>query len=171
MMEVEPDEIKRRIQNFNSVMKQAGLKNTPQRLQIFREVARTIGHPDAVTIWKAVQEAMPNVSLDTIYRTLWLFIDLGLISSLKPAYERMRFDANSSPHHHFRCTKCDTVQDFYSKECDRLPIPDSVKTMGRVIQTHVQLSGICLNCLKESITGHSPLRDKEQEQGKGNEDE
>jgi Fur family transcriptional regulator, peroxide stress response regulator len=151
-------QLQQRMDRFIDTLKRAGLKSTPQRLQIFREVALSCDHPDAETVWKAVRQAMPNVSLDTVYRTLWLFVDLGLIATLAPDHERTRFDANMRPHHHFRCTECGTVYDFYSEEFDRLLTPESVRSVGNVENTQVQLSGICLNCLKESRTGLSELK-------------
>jgi Fur family transcriptional regulator, peroxide stress response regulator len=153
--EVDSEEIQQRLHQFARAMRQSGLKSTPQRLQIFREVSSSGDHPDAESVWKAVRGVMPNVSLDTVYRTLWLFVDLGLISTLAPDRERTRFDANSRPHHHFRCTECGTVYDFYSEDFDRIPIPDSVRSVGAVERAELHVRGICSKCLKESRTGRS----------------
>ena len=78
---------------------------THQRLEIFREVASTIEHPDADTVFRAVQRRMPTVSLDTVYRTLWMLHDLGLVTTLGPQRNGVRFDANLERHHHYVCVR------------------------------------------------------------------
>ncbi len=134
--------------HFQRVCREAGTKLTPQRLEIFREVAATGDHPDAETIHRRVKGRMPTVSLDTIYRTLWLLVDLGMIQTLGAAggRERARFDANLERHHHFVCVKCGLTRDFYSPDFDALAAPASLGEIGRVEATHVEARGVCLDC-------------------------
>ncbi|HPA47229.1 MAG TPA: Fur family transcriptional regulator [bacterium] len=140
------EELQDRIDKFKEGLKKAGVKLTHQRLVIFQEVARSKDHPDAETIWKGVRQRVPTVSLDTVYRTLWLLMDLGLIATLGFPHESVRFDANRSTHHHFVCTKCGKIRDFCSEEFDRLKIPDSVKELGHAEKMHVEVRGLCVHC-------------------------
>ena len=137
---------RQQIDRLRQGFRRAGVKLTPQRLQIFLEVAGSEEHPDAETVFRAVRRRMPTVSLDTVYRTLWLLIDMGLLSSLGPPTGRMRFDANLGPHHHFVCTRCGLTRDFTSNELDRLRIPQSVHRMGRVELARVEVRGVCTRC-------------------------
>jgi len=146
-MELKPVDLKQRLDAFKAALKHAGVKLTHQRLEIFREAAKSGDHPDAETIYKGVRERIPPVSLDTVYRTLWLLLDLGLINTLGPR-DRVRFDANTSSHHHFVCKKCGMTRDFYSEELDQLEIPDAVRTLGRVETAQMELRGICHRCSK-----------------------
>jgi hypothetical protein len=66
---------------------------------------------------------MPTISLDTVYKTLWLLNDLSLVGTLGAPREGTRFDANLSPHHHFVCVRCGLTLDFYSDELDELKLP------------------------------------------------
>jgi Fur family transcriptional regulator, peroxide stress response regulator len=145
-VKVSKKEVEQRMARFTEVCRNAGLKFTHQRMEIFREVAQTILHPDAETVFKSVRQRIPTVSLDTIYRTLWLLNDLGLVKTLGPGRERARFDANLSPHHHFVCLRCGLTRDFCSDEFDGLKLPGSVKALGRVETTHVEVRGICKAC-------------------------
>ena len=145
-MKISKQEIERRISRFNAVYRNFGLKRTHQRMEIFREVAQTGDHPEAEKVYKGVRKRMPTISLDTVYRTLWLLRDLGLINTLGPPRERTRFDANLSHHHHFVCTRCGLTRDFYSDELDELRLPESVKDFGYVKTTQVEVKGVCLNC-------------------------
>jgi Fur family peroxide stress response transcriptional regulator len=142
-----PEEVQQRMDRFKRVLKRAGVKLTHQRLEIFREAAKSGDHPDAGTIYKSVRERVPTVSLDTVYRTLGLLLDLGLINTLGPR-DRVRFDANTSPHHHFICKKCGMTRDIYSEELERLKVPDAVKTLGKAESAHLEIKGICHQCSK-----------------------
>jgi Fur family peroxide stress response transcriptional regulator len=152
-MSVSQEEIQRRLDHFKDVCRRAGMKLTHQRTEIFREVARTDDHPDAQTIYKRVRERVPAMSLDTVYRNLWLLNDLGLVATLGPPRERARFDANMTSHHHFVCTRCGMASDFYSHEFDDLRPPAGVDSIGSVEATHVELRGICLRCRKAEKKG------------------
>jgi Fur family peroxide stress response transcriptional regulator len=142
------DEADRRMAAFLETCRRRGLKVTPQRVEIYRQVAATDEHPDAETVHRRVCETMPTVSLDTVYRTLYLLEDLALVSRVPPLTDRLRFDANTAHHHHFVCAKCGRIQDFYSSEADRLSVPPEVETWGRVLSRHLEICGICSECLQ-----------------------
>ncbi|MCU0610277.1 MAG: transcriptional repressor, partial [Candidatus Eisenbacteria bacterium] len=99
-MRLQEPEIRQRVQRFREACTAARVRLTHQRLEIFREVAGTGDHPDVEAIWRAVRKRIPTVSLDTVYRTLWLLNDVGAITTLGLPRERIRFDANTTPHHH-----------------------------------------------------------------------
>lgn len=146
MENTESSEVASRIERFKAVAKDSGVKLTHQRLEIFREIASSREHPDAETLLRAVQPRMPTVSLDTVYRTLWMLNNLGLISTLGPRRDSLRFDANVSPHHHYVCVRCGLVRDFESPDLNALPIPTHVKDVGSVVESHVELRGVCDAC-------------------------
>jgi Fur family peroxide stress response transcriptional regulator len=148
-MKANPQPIQERLEHFRKVFKRAGIKMTVQRMELFRELASTGNHPDAQAILEAVRRKIPMVSLDTVYRALWLFIDLGLVSAVGQSRERARFDANMAPHHHFVCRQCGRMQDFYSSSLNRLPLPDSVEKLGVAEKIQVEVSGLCRNCLEK----------------------
>lgn len=154
-MLLDEQEIQRRLEHFKAVARQAGVKLTHQRLEIFRAVASSIDHPSADAVYRTVQPAMPTVSLDTVYRTLWLLTDLGLLSTLGPRQDSVRFDANLQHHHHYRCVRCGLVRDFESAELNALRIPDSVSHFGRIVSAHVEVQGVCAQCAGQSVTGES----------------
>jgi len=145
-MHVNEQEVERRIKRFTEAAKGAGIKLTHQRLEIFREVAGSIDHPNAEAVLKALSPRMPTLSHDTVYRTLWLLHDLGLVSTLGPKRESVRFDANPEPHHHYICVSCGLARDFESTEFNSLNIPKAVNGFGSVDTTHVEVRGICLKC-------------------------
>ena len=152
-MELGPQQLRQRMNRFADEIRRSGAKVTHQRIEIFRELARTGDHPDAETVYTRVRERIPTVSLDTVYRTLWLLRDLGLITPLGPAREKARFDANTSPHHHFVCTRCGFARDVHGERLDRIEVPDAVKALGSVEGTHVEFRGVCFRCSNEGPSG------------------
>ena len=148
-MQIDENEIDRRVEHFKEVARRAGIKLTHQRLEIYREVASSVDHPSAEGVLKALKLRMPTVSLDTVYRTLWLLGDLGLVSTLGPKRGVVRFDANLTQHHHYVCVRCGLARDFESAELNALRIPESVTDFGSIDTTHVEVRGICSRCEKE----------------------
>ena len=142
-------DVEERLGHFAGVCKAKGIKLTHQRLEIFRKVAETEDHPDAEQIFQRVRKKLPTVSLDTVYRTLWLLRDLGLVATLGVPHDRSRFDANLDKHHHFVCTCCGFTRDFYSDELNNLRLPESVDQFGTVTATQVEVRGICRECAKK----------------------
>jgi Fur family peroxide stress response transcriptional regulator len=164
-VQTDKTEVERRVRRFKEAAGEAGLKLTHQRLEIFREVAASLEHPSAEAVRKALKPRMPTVSLDTVYRTLWLLNDLGLVSTLGPRRESVRFDANLAHHHHYICMSCGLARDFASAALNALRIPESVKELGSVVGTHVQVRGICSRCAKQQ-GGRSARKNPKDPKGK-----
>ena len=146
-MKIKKKEIEQRVKHFESVCRDEGIKLTHQRIEIFREVAQTADHPDADQVFQRVRDRIPTVSLDTVYRTLWLLKDLGLVVPIGSSRERTRFDANLNSHHHFVCGQCGFTRDFYSNDLDNIRLPDSVDSFGEIEVTHVEVRGVCRECV------------------------
>jgi Fur family peroxide stress response transcriptional regulator len=139
-------DVQQRMQHFEEVCRDAGIKLTHQRIEIFREVSLAKDHPDAEQIFQRVRKRLTTVSLDTVYRTLWLLNDLGLVITMGASRERTRFDANLESHHHFVCGQCGFTRDFYSDALDNLQLPESLGSYGEIETTHVEVRGICRAC-------------------------
>ena len=138
--------IEKRVNEFISRSKELGIKVTPQRIAIYKELASTDQHPSTETIYNKIRDYYPNISLTTVYRTLETFEKLGLISVVNVLYNAARYDANLDPHHHIVCTKCKKVEDVYDESLTDLDVSD--KTLGdyKIEGYSVLLSGVCSSC-------------------------
>ncbi|MBN1505817.1 MAG: transcriptional repressor [Sedimentisphaerales bacterium] len=150
-MTVSRIEVDRRVQAFVQTCRRRGLKITHQRMAIFQELAASAVHPDAESVFQAVSKPVPGISRDTVYRTLATLETEGLVRRVEPLVESSRYDANLDRHHHFVCTVCGMVSDFYSAPLDRLPIPKSLESVGRIDSAQVQVRGTCLTCMNRTI--------------------
>jgi len=148
-MNVDKAEFQSRMRRFRHAFRHSGAKMTHQRIEVFREAARTGEHPDAATVYQRVRRRVPTISLDTVYRTLWMLMDMGLITAMGVHRERARFDANTSVHHHFICTRCGMTEDIRSEKLNNLQVPEEVTSLGRVERTHVEFRGLCSKCYEE----------------------
>jgi Fur family peroxide stress response transcriptional regulator len=146
------NEIQQRLGQLKAALRGKGVKLTHQRMIIFQEVAESEEHPNAESVYKAARKKLPMVSLDTVYRTLWMLQDLGLIHILG-GRDRVRFDGNMEPHHHFVCNECGLMRDFYNDEFSRLEIPKEIKYLGSGETVHIEVKGICTECSKKSKAG------------------
>lgn len=152
-MTINDQELAQRVHNFETVCRKQRVKLTHQRTEIFREIARTMDHPHAEQVFQGVRERLPTVSLDTVYRTLWLLKDLGLIVPLGSSRERTRFDANLNSHHHFVCGQCGLTRDFYSDDLDKIKLPDTVESLGKIEATRIEVRGLCRDCVAKEGSG------------------
>lgn len=148
-MKTKNKEVELRVKNFESVCRGKGITLTHQRMEIFREIAQAGDHPNADQVFQRVRNRLPTVSLDTVYRTLWLLKDLGLVVPLGSSRERTRFDANLTSHHHFVCGRCGFTRDFYSNNLDNLSLPESVGSFGEIEAVHVEVRGVCRECAEK----------------------
>jgi len=149
------EELRRMTERFEKVLRDAGVKLTPQRLAIYRETARTGDHPTIETIYRHVRRKMPGLSLDTVYRTLDVFRELGLVTTIRPFPDRVRFDANMSPHHHFICRRCGATRDFDAPGLNALEIPKSARALGCVESAHLEVRGVCPACANRKNTSRT----------------
>jgi len=69
-------ELEEKMRQFQVRCKAAGLKITPQRIEIYRELLLTDEHPSAEMMYEKVRKTLPNISLDTVNRTLLTFNEI-----------------------------------------------------------------------------------------------
>ena len=141
------------MERFKGICREAGLKLTHQRLEIYRELAGDTGHPSAEEVYRRVRDRMPTIALDTVYRTLSTFEKVGAIARVDVFDERARFDANLSPHQHFICTMCHAIMDFTWDVFEGLDLPAAVSRIGRIDHRSVIVRGICHNCFGGTVDG------------------
>lgn len=92
-------------------LKRAGLKLTPQRMAIVRELAGDRTHPTAQELFERLRPTFPTMSFATVYNTLDSLAELGLVGSLRLG-SAVRFDPNTGLHHHAVCDSCGAVVDL-----------------------------------------------------------
>jgi Fur family transcriptional regulator, iron response regulator len=84
-----------------SVLREHGIQPSAQRVAVADYVLHTLEHPSADLVFKRVREKFPWISRATVYNTLNLFVDQGLLRRLTIAEDSVVFDPVLEMHHHF----------------------------------------------------------------------
>jgi Fur family transcriptional regulator, peroxide stress response regulator len=153
VMTISKTDTDRRVEALMQACRAQGLKVTHQRMEIVRELASSAEHPDAEGIFQRVRLRVAGISRDTVYRTLSMLESRGLIRKADALGGPARYDADTTPHHHFVCTQCGRIEDFTSETLDRLPIPKVAESFGRVEFAQVHLRGVCSDCAGKDSSG------------------
>lgn len=128
-------------------IREAGLKATPQRLAIYRELLVTDEHPTIETIHQRVLAHQPALPIGTVYKTIESLELAGLVSEVSLPGNAKRYDANIERHHHLVCTRCHRVTDFIDPALD--DIRPAARLRGfRATEVKIQIIGICSICQK-----------------------
>jgi Fur family peroxide stress response transcriptional regulator len=135
-----------KLQAFEAKCRQAGLKITPQRIAVYKSLLETDEHPSAETVFQKVRQVFPNISLDTVNRTLLTLAEIGTAFIVEGSGEAKRFDGNLEAHQHFKCIKCKRVIDFHHKPFDNISTPKTINGRFTVLRKTVYFEGICDLC-------------------------
>jgi len=133
---------------FTDLCRKNGLKVTPQRIEIYKELIKTDEHPSAETVYEKVRKTYPNISFDTVNRTLLTLIEIGAASIVEGSGDVRRFDGGTEKHQHFKCIKCKRIIDYHHKPFDAIKLPASIDNKFTVLRKSVYLEGICDLCKK-----------------------
>lgn len=128
------------------ILRGRGARVTPQRVAILRAVESSGSHPDADVVYRHVCREYPHISRDTVYRTLSMMEEKGIIGSVFFVGNSKRYDPNTARHHHLVCVRCRKILDFSLKEFDCLDPPAPMVSRFQVLRTTVQVAGVCEDC-------------------------
>ena len=138
-----------------------GYRITAGREAILDALSKSDKHLSAEDIYMKVHPKYPNIGLTTIYRTLDVLVQLGLVFKFDFGDKRARYELAEGPkgahhHHHLVCTKCRRVldyTDFIDEEVELLNQTEkglSKKYNFKITNHLIQFYGLCSNCAKES---------------------
>jgi len=105
---------------IKDIISDHGLKVTHQRLMIYQALKEEKKHPTAEIIFEKIRKKNPSISLGTIYKTLEIFVEKGLISRVNTSEGNMRYDGLIDNHDHIYCTNTKEIIDFRDEELNTL---------------------------------------------------
>ena len=130
------------IQRLNN----SGLRPTPQRVAVLTFLFKKEGpnrHVSAEDVYTSLVAEYPTLSRTTVYQTLESLCKCDIISKLTFNEGEMLFDAETTPHGHFKCTKCGGLFDFAYPSTAKFPPPPSEYL---VQETYLYYKGLCRKC-------------------------
>ena len=139
-------EVDKKIRWFTGLCKKNGLRVTPQRIEIYKELMNTDEHPSAETLYENVRKTFPNISFDTVNRTLLTLSEIGAAFIVEGSGDVRRFDGGAEKHQHFKCVKCKRIIDFRHKPFENIKLPVSLGKKFKILKKAVYIEGICDLC-------------------------
>ena len=128
------------------ILREKGLKVTPQRIAVYNMLRSTTEHPNAEMIYKTLEPTNPTMSLATVYKTLDFFKQLGLVQELNVGEGRSRYDAVVDWHSHTVCTCCGKVGDLHMEALKNVSQKLAPELDFEVEMEQLILYGKCSEC-------------------------
>jgi Fe2+ or Zn2+ uptake regulation protein len=131
---------------LSRVLRERGQRVTPQRLAIARTIRELDRHTTAETVFGRVSEQMPGVSLPTVYATLELLEEVGLVRRVPTEAGTAVYDPRTEDHHHLVCRNCGEIADV-DAPVERDALLTAARAQGFAPDdAQVVVRGLCSNC-------------------------
>ncbi|MFH1350068.1 MAG: transcriptional repressor [Pseudomonadota bacterium] len=133
---------------FRSFIKAKGLRNTPEREEIIREVFANHDHFDVDELYLRLRREGSKVSKASIYRNIPLIMECGLIREVWYEDGHMHYEHiyGHGHHCHFRCIKCGKVIEFVEEGLNAIERSLEERHYFKVIDHRLDVTGYCDRC-------------------------
>jgi Fur family ferric uptake transcriptional regulator len=132
--------------NIESLCASKGMRMTDQRRVIARVLADSADHPDVEELYKRCAEVDKNISISTVYRTVKLFEDAGIIERHDFREGRARYEQIPEAHHdHLINLRTGEVIEFTSEEIEKLQAEVARKLGYKLIDHRLELYAVPLD--------------------------
>ncbi|MEI6429075.1 MAG: Fur family transcriptional regulator [Pseudanabaena sp. ELA607] len=106
--------------------REKGLRPTPQRYAVYANLLERYDHPTVEQILHDISQVFPMSSRATVYNTLTVLREQGLVREVLLQEGVTRYDANIASHHHFVCTQCGSIHDLPWQAFPQMPAPETL---------------------------------------------
>ena len=123
-------------------------QNTAQRAAIMEYLDGNKSHPSIMDIYNAVSKKLSTISMATVYNTMALLKEEGLVRELPAVFGNgVRFDPDLNPHHHLICNKCSTFVDVDLRDIHHSMLLSDQQRQGfDVEEISIKIYGVCPKC-------------------------
>jgi Fur family transcriptional regulator, peroxide stress response regulator len=126
-------------------LKQKNIYLSHQRLKVLEYLTLNQCHPTVDQIFTDLQKDIPTLSKTTVYNTLRILLDAGLVRVITIEDNETRYDIEIENHGHFKCESCGAIYDF-NIDIDSLKIND-LKNF-KIHDKNVYFKGVCPRCFQ-----------------------
>jgi len=141
------------LEQFKSLIKSNDLKYTKQRELIVKFLYENDGHftPEEISMELKNKYSSSNVGIATIYRTLLLLEDAGLVTSISFGVHGKKYEFGLKKHHdHFVCSQCGYIEEFYDDIIEQQQHEIAKRIGFRMTDHNMKLIGICKSCQEKN---------------------
>ena len=137
-------------ERLHKALRAGGKRLTPQRRLILSVLQESDEHLDAEMLYDRVRAREPDVSLATVYRTLAVLQELGLVEAHRLGQDHGHYEATHDvPHYHFTCLSCSEVIEFDSPLVAQIEQALCAQKGVQVVESLLHVSGYCAACQKK----------------------
>src|SRR5699024_5617845 len=135
--------MKNRIEYLKHYLKKYNIKPSTIRIKTLDYLLSNDIHPNVEEIYKKLIEDIPTLYKTSIYNTLELFVEKGLVQIVRIDDKDSKYDLNTDPHGHFICNICDKIYDFDIKDTKNIEKELEGCNIG---SKNIYYYGICKKC-------------------------
>lgn len=143
-----------RLEEIMARLQEHDYKLTPQRQLVVQALLKSSGeHLSAEEVYNMVKRESPDIGLATVYRTLDLLSELGILHKMDFGDGRARFEFADEAHHHHHliCVSCGAVAEFGEDLLDSLEDEVERRTGFRVTDHQLKFYGYCRSCAENQV--------------------
>jgi Fur family ferric uptake transcriptional regulator len=135
---------------YEEIIRAAGHRVTPQRIYILDAVCEGGGHTTLGEVYARVRQVDPSIDRSTLYRTLKLFVELGLVVSADTGDGETYYEiAKLQRHHHLVCRQCGKEQEIEHAVMQRMFDQIFQQYAFKADTDHLVLFGLCSACASQ----------------------
>ncbi len=130
-----------------TALQASGHRITRQRRVVLEVLEESREHPDAESLYRKARQRAPRLSLATVYRTIAVLKQMGLVAEYSLGEEHGHFEAiPERPHYHFTCLGCGQVVEFDAPQVAQA-VQELAEREGMEIRAiHFSITGYCAGC-------------------------
>jgi Fur family transcriptional regulator, ferric uptake regulator len=133
--------------NYSRMLRDAGYRVTDQREVILDAVCAGGGHATLKAIFARAQAALPSLDRSSVYRTLKVFVELGLVvAGVNSDGDDVYEIPQAEPHHHILCRACGAEHAIAHAVVETLFAEVRARYRFHVTSDHLMLVGVCDQC-------------------------
>jgi Fur family transcriptional regulator, peroxide stress response regulator len=130
-------------------LKSKSIRPSYHRVKVLEYLYQQGGHPSVDEIFRALSTDIPSLSKVTIYNTLHIFVEAGLVRVVDINDAEIRYDITLANHGHFLCENCGTIYNF-QVNIDQVAFEKL--NQFKITQKNVYFKGLCPNCINSSTS-------------------
>lgn len=135
---------------IHSSLRQKGIRLTRQRQLLLELIEQSGAHLDAEHLLRLAKERDPGINRVTVYRTLKMLKDTGLVDELDLMHwegEAHYYETRSKPEHaHVVCLRCGKVEEFYGEPLQKLRRQIENHLGFQILMARTEVGGYCSHC-------------------------
>jgi Fur family ferric uptake transcriptional regulator len=135
-----------KLERFREFIRESGLKTTRQREDIAEWFFGNKGHMSADQIYRDVKAVSPGIGFSTVYRTMKLLVESGLVQERHFGDGEALYENVSTHHDHCICTTCGKIIEFENPQIEALQQSIAERFGFRLSSHKMELYGVCREC-------------------------